>query len=506
MDAKARLDLLRDLASLPRETEWVEFKTNNDSPERIGELISALSNSAALHHKERGYLVWGVRDADHELVGTTVHFAALKKGAEDVEHWLTIQLSPQIHFWVRSLDVDSKHFEILEIEPANNTAVKFRNVAYIRVGEYTKPLHKYPGKERELWKVLTHQSFESGIAASSLDLEDALARLSYTDYFSLAGASKPGSPDTIAETLCSEGILKTSGSRFDISNLGAVLFARNLRDFGPLERKAIRVVFYNGTNRLSASREMGGRRGYASGFKGIVDFLMRTLPTSEEIQEALRVSVPRFPEIALRELTANLMIHQSFDISGAGPMIEVFSDRLEFTSPGPPLIQPQRFLDHRPQSRNENLAQLMRRLNICEERGSGIDKVIHAAEVFQLPAPDFQAPGESTVAVMFAPRPFAEMTRDERIRACYQHAGLQVVSGRVMTNASLRKRFRFGNTDSDVAKASRIISDAVEVGAIKSYNPASKTRRHATYVPYWGAEADSGTAEPGMPSEGKAEL
>lgn len=135
---------------------------------------------------------------------------------------------------------------------------------------------------------------------------------------------------------------------------------------------------------------------------------------------------------------------------------------MEITNPGVPLIDTLRFIDEPPRSRNEQLAALMRRMAICEERGSGIDKVIFNIEVFQLPAPDFRASTDSTIAVLYGPRKFSQMKREERIRACYQHACLKYVSGEEMTNASLRKRL--GIKDSNYPAASRIIKDAIGEG------------------------------------------
>jgi ATP-dependent DNA helicase RecG len=143
----------------------------------------------------------------------------------------------------------------------------------------------------------------------------------------------------------------------------------------------------------------------------------------------------------LRELVANALIHQDFTITGAGPMIEIFSDRVEFTNPGKPLIDPNRFLDLPPRSRNENLAALMRRADICEERGSGIDKVVEATEVAWLPPPDFLAPEDNTLAILYGPRSFAQMGAAHRVRACYWHAVWRYSQGLGMTNASLRERF-----------------------------------------------------------------
>ena len=125
----------------------------------------------------------------------------------------------------------------------------------------------------------------------------------------------------------------------------------------------------------------------------------------------------------------------------------------------------------------------MRRLNICEERGSGIDKVISQAELFQLPAPEFLSYENHTKAVMFAHRKLTEMDRQDKMRACYQHACLLHVSSQIMTNATLRKRFSID--EHNYAIASRIISDTIKVGWIKPQDPESTSRKHARYIPFW---------------------
>ena len=162
-------------------------------------------------------------------------------------------------------------------------------------------------------------------------------------------------------------------------------------------------------------------------------------------------------------------------------MVEVFSDRIEITNPGTPLIDVSRFLDMPPRSRNEKLARIMRRLGICEERGSGIDRVLKHVEMFQLPAPDFQVIGEHTKAILYGPKAFSDMTKSERIRACFQHAGLRSISNQQMTNESLRVRFGFEQP----AQATRIITDTLAEGLIKPYDPSSTSKRHARYIPYW---------------------
>ncbi len=189
-----------------------------------------------------------------------------------------------------------------------------------------------------------------------------------------------------------------------------------------------------------------------------------------------------FPEIAVRELVANALIHQDFNESGASVMVEIYDDRMEISNPGKPFISPDRFIDEY-QSRNERLADVMRRLGICEEKGSGVDKVIQAAEVFQLPAPDFRVGERRTVAVLFAHQTLDAMDRNDRIRACYQHCCLRYVMNEKMTNQSLRERFKL--REDKVASVSQMIASTVDAGKIKLADPTQTSTRYRSYVPFW---------------------
>ena len=150
-------------------------------------------------------------------------------------------------------------------------------------------------------------------------------------------------------------------------------------------------------------------------------------------------------------------------------MIELFTDRLEITDSGRPLINPERFLDSPPRSQNEALASLMRRMRLCEEQGTGIDKVIEAVELHQLPPPDIRMEGDAVRMVLFVPRKFADMTPEERIGTCYQHASLFCINGKRMRNETLRKRLGIESRNS--SRASAVIKGALEADLIKSADP-----------------------------------
>ncbi len=473
--------LVRELTSLVRETEWVEFKHNKAISNEIGEYLSALSNSAALLGKPCAYILWGVEDGTRRIIGTTFQPYQTKVGNEELENWLVTQLDPRILVSIHEGTVDGHPLVIFEVQSAPNRPVRFKGVAYIRIGSYKKKLQEHSEKERELWRVFDRTPFEKGRAMDSATSEEVISLIDYPNYFRLMQQPLPENRKAILDRLTSEKVIVSKGpDKYDITNVGAILYARNLNDFERLTRKALRVIIYRGDNRIDTVKEQVGGKGYAIGFEGTIEYINDQLPQNEQIGQALRQENRMLPEIAVRELVANALIHQDFNITGAGPMVEIFTDRMEISNPGLPLIDTLRFIDEPPRSRNEALAALMRRMNICEERGSGIDKVIFHVELFQLPAPDFRSTGSSTVAVLFGPRQFAQMDREERIRACYQHACLMYVSGKRMANATLRKRL--GIKESSYTLASRIISDTIDSGLIRLH---SGTRRDACYVPFW---------------------
>ncbi|MBI5424363.1 MAG: putative DNA binding domain-containing protein [Opitutae bacterium] len=485
MSESSLQETIRSLTALPRETEWIEFKENDAREDEIGEYISALANAAALLEKDAAFLVWGIEDATHRVVGTSFDPKQAKVGNEELENWLHRQLHPAVDFVFDEGVVDERRVVLLTIQPCRHSPVRFRETEFVRIGTYKKKLKEYPEKERALWAKLSAKCFEEGIAASGVSDDEVLTLIDYPSFFELMQAPLPANKAAILERLAAdELVVAKTGGRYDVTNLGGVLFAKELRAFGRLARKAIRVVQYKGHDRRETVREREGTLGYAAGFRRLLRYINDSLPENEIIGEALRQSVKLYPELAIRELAANALIHQDFSMSGTGPMIELFSDRLEISNPGRPLIDPLRFIDHSPRSRNEKLADLMRRVRICEERGSGFDKIVAQVEAFQLPAPDISVDDTHTRVWLFAARPFSEMDRADRIRACYQHCCLQWVSRQVMTNSSLRSRFKI--EEEDYAVASRIIRDAIDAGLVKPEDPENRSRKHAKYIPFWG--------------------
>jgi len=476
-------DLVRELCKVSKETEWLEFKHNNAEPQSIGEYISALANAAAVNGKAFAYLIWGVENETHAIIGTSFSPAAAKKGNEPLEAWLLRLLTPKIHFRFFELSLAGQPVVLLEIGRAFGQPVRFQTEAFIRVGEVKKLLRDAPDHERELWRALDHTPFEELIAAEHLPADHVRRLLDYPAYFDLLEQPLPANADGILEALQNDRLIRPCpAGGWDITNLGAILFAKKLADFAALQRKALRVIQYRDAGRIQTLKEQVGGKGYASGFADLLGHINGLLPANEVIGQALRKAVPMFPELAVRELVVNALIHQDFSVTGAGPMVEIFADRIEITNPGAPLVDTRRFVDTPPKSRNEALASLMRRFRICEERGSGIDKVVSEIELSQLPAPLFEVPDGFTRAVLFAHKPLPEMDKADKVRACYLHACLRYVTRKPMTNTSLRERF--GIEQKNSATASRLIKEAVNAGVIRAYDE-SASKQQMKYVPFW---------------------
>ena len=478
-------NLVRELCAYPTENEWVEFKIGQTDPEGIGKRISALANGAALENETTAYLIWGIDDTTHDVVGTRFSYEKTKCGNQQLESWLRATVSSNIDFGFRNLKIDDLRVVILEIEAATHHPVSFRNIEYVRVGQSTEPLTKHPRIAARLWQILDRTRFEDRTAEERLTGEQVLATLNYPAYFRLLGLPIPDGNSNILNSMRQDALIELSDAGgWSITNLAAITIANDLSLFSRLRRKSLRVIRYRGRGKADAERELEWSQGYAVAFEQTMEAIMTLIPSNEVLENAVNRTVPMFPQDAIRELIANALIHQEFSITGTGPTVEIFDDRIEINNPGEPLVETNRFVDAHPRSRNETLASLMRRFEFCEERGRGIDRVVAVVEAYQLPAPRFEASQGFTRATLFGHKPFAKMTKEERIHACYWHACLRHEMSEPTNNQSIRERFGIPYRRSD--QASRLLREAVDAGMLIVSNPDAGNKSR-TYSPIWAA-------------------
>lgn len=476
--------LLDRLISEPSEGGWLEFKINNSDPQEMGEYVSALANAAMLAGRDRAFLVFGVDDNSRQKIGTIVRLSRLKKGNEDFENWLARLVEPRIHIECRDFECDGKNFAVISIEPTFDRPVRFAGVEYFRIGQNKKKLADFPEHERALWLLTGRRKFENAVAAVNLTGLEVLGLLDVDPLYELTGEPRPKGESEILRKLLDRGfILDNFEGRFDITNLGAILLARDISSFRSISGKSVRIIKYLGRDKSRSEFEQEGKKGYAVGFSGMMNFLMQRLPKEEKYVGGVRRMIPLYPETVIREIIANALIHQDFTVSGTGPVIEIYENRLEITNPGNSLISPDRMLDER-QSRNEKLAATMRAFGLCEERGGGLDKTFLEIERVHLPAPDFISSENSMRVVLLGPRPFSEITKAEKVRACFYHCVLRWMMHDYMSNTSLRERFSLPQEEYQAVSA--VISEAIKLGRIAPADP-DQGNRNAKYIPYWAA-------------------
>ena len=324
-------------------------------------------------------------------------------------------------------------------------------------------------------------NFEQAPALTGLTGDQVLSLLNYKKYFELIEKTTPQTPDAILYRLEEQSFCRLEERGWTITNLGAILFASNLKNFPTLSGREVILRKYIGCNNQQQEFEYHGKYGYAVGFEGLVDYVMKQ--TSSESIGTLREPIPTYPKVAIREFIANALVHQDFAIKGISITVDIFSNRLSITNPGAPLNDINRLIDLPANSRNERLAQSLFILGICERRGSGVDRAVQAIEEMGLPAAKISKGETHTKVTLFPSKKLNDMTKQEKILACYQHACLLHESNLSINNQSVRERFKLDKSKSSIA--SRIIADTLEAGFIKLANNDITSRKYATYIPYY---------------------
>jgi len=463
----SQIDLWRSVSSEHQRLEFKEAKTQFDN-RKLYEYCVALANEGG------GHLLLGVSDKPpRPIVGTAAFndpVAMAEKLFEAVGFRVDIEAVAHPDGRVLVFHIPSR---------PRGTAYHLDGKYLMRAGEALVPM-----SEDQLRRIFAEggPDWLEEHTKQGLDAQQVVELLDTQTFFELLKLPYPTEQTGVLDRLEKERLIDSADGSFAIRRIGALLLAKKLADFEELARKAPRVVVYTGTSKLETKLDQVGTKGYAVGFQGLIRFIMGQLPQNEVIEDALRKEVKLVPEVVIRELVANALIHQDLAMTGVSVMVEIYVNRVEISNPGEPVVPVDRFIDGY-QSRNERVADLMRRMGICEEKSSGIDKVVGAAEVYQLPAPDFRAGLRRTIVTIFGPKPFDEMDREDRTRACYQHCALKWVMSERMTNQTLRERFHL--SESKVASVSQVIAAAIEAGMIKADEKVGGSRKFARYLPFW---------------------
>ena len=477
--ARAKQYLNASLSPVAQELNELDWKASlSNDKERLSHHVSAFANQIG-----GGFFVFGINKSG---VTNGVSPAEIDKIINKTTNLSRDGLEPPqiIDYCIES--VANKSVLIVYVKESSEKPVHLKEkgieFSYIRSGGQTRKM----SRQEIATAILSSRNVRyEELEALRCSKSQVTQLLDHQKLFSYLNINESITHDALMGRLEEYKLIRRNGDAVTITNLGVIVASRDLKKFPGKERFGARVIKYRDNNRIEAEQEKEFFEGYGVGFQALIKYILSELPTSEVIKDALRTDVPIYPEVAIRELVANALIHRDFAVTTTNPMIEIFADRMEILNPGTllPSIKIERIIDTASESRNELFANMMRHMRICEERGTGIDRALLAIELYGLPPVEFIA-GENTFrAIIYKPKKFKQMSRDERKRACFQHCCLRWVSRNHMTNTSFRKRL--GLSDEQYPAAWNIIRLCVREKMIKLERSCGKSRKYASYVPFW---------------------
>ncbi len=476
---KAKSLLHDSLHPVPAELNPLDWKSGlSPDNERLAQHISAFAN-----YSGGGVFAFGVNnDASLSSISQEKADTIITKLGNIASNrlYIPIQLEHSIE------DVEGNAILFVYVPE------QIEKPVYLRGGTIYDSYYRSAGQTRKMSKAQVRSmiaksqglSFELMTAKEGLSPQQVLSLLNFNKFLELSGKPLPQDLTSIVSLMADYRLCEEDTGGWNITNMGALLFANKLSDFPNLESKAIIIRKYVGNSNLELDFEKRCVAGYAVELEELTDFISDNTPKREIIDGPIRKTVAYYPKVAIRELLANAMVHQQLFETGMAVTVEIFSDRLAITNPGSCLNDITRLIDLPPYSRNEKLAEALFLFGICEKRGSGLDRTVAALERDCLPPVKITSGENHTKAVIFAPKKWSQMSFEERIQACYQHACLMYEHNQVLTNQSLRTRL--GMERRATAQASRIINDTVQSGLIKPQNAENESKKLASYIPFYG--------------------
>lgn len=402
MNPTALRATLESLRSLPREQAVVEFKSNFADPEKIGAYLSGLANTAALQGRDRAWLVWGVEDGSHRVLGTVFDPFGQKIGNQSLQMWLQVMTQPRADFAFHELDCDGLRVVMLEIHPARAAPMAFQHTRYIRVDSHLVKLADYPSHEARLWNALGTSEDWTGAVVPEATLDDldpqavAAARVRYAEY--LVRGEPDASKHEAIRTEVAALTVPTLLNKARVTKQGRVTRAALLllgKDesshfLAPADAKMTWVLRDAGNDTIT-SQPFG------------IPFLLATEQLCARIRNVtldhmpdgslFPTPVPQYDNWVLREALHNCVAHQDYVLGGKINVVE-HPDRLVFSNLGQFIPESVAWmLEHQspPEHyRNQWLVDAMIRLRMIEQAGSGIRRMFTTQRQRLFPLPDYE--------------------------------------------------------------------------------------------------------------------
>ncbi|MBI4728003.1 MAG: putative DNA binding domain-containing protein [Acidobacteria bacterium] len=451
MSEREHIALIDRLRALPAETEWFEFKRNRFESQQLDEYLSALANSACLANQPRGYLVFGIDDATHAVVGTRFDpYSTKGVGNQGLLPWLAAGLRPNTGFEVHLVVHPDGRVVVFEIGPANGEPVSFHGTPYVRVGSSKMELRSHPEKARALWTRGSDWSAEVCATASLTDLDpDAVAKA--REQFVV---KHPGQAEVVADWddqafLNKARVLKQGA----VTNTALLVLGRpeSATLLSPAVAK-ISWILKDADNRELDYEHFGPPFLLAGDrlLRRIRNLIVRALPSGTLFPQ----EITQYDPWVIREALHNAIAHQDYRRHGRILVVE-FPDRVLVTNVGdflPGDIETVIRQDA-PQAlyRNPFLADAMVELNLIDTQGGGVKRMFETQRRRSFPMPDYDLGKPHEVAVSLTGR-----ILDERYtRLLMERADLGL--GQVMLLDRVQKGQSIGREEHRRLKAAGLV-------------------------------------------------
>jgi ATP-dependent DNA helicase RecG len=389
MTEKELAALIDRLRAEQSETEWLEFKDSCYEAQIIGEYISALANAACLEGKPRGYLVFGIDDRSHQIVGTSFDpYAAKAKGNQDLLIWLAVGLQPNVGFEVHCLEHSKGKVVLFEINPAWNRPVCFYGSSFIRVGASKTELHKHPEKERAIWTSRSDWSAQVVETATIADVDSAALGKAREQFI----VKHQSQADEVAAwddmTFLNKAKLAVHGK---LTNAALVLVGK-AESSTLLSPAVVRISWILKDDK---NKELDYEH-YGPPFISKVDSVLarirnlkiRTLPSGTLFPQELS----QYDPWVIREALHNAIAHQDYGLHGRVQVVETPSSVLITNVGGflPGSVE-KVISQNAPLEiyRNPFLAEAMVNLNMIDTQGGGIKRMFEKQKQRFFPMPDY---------------------------------------------------------------------------------------------------------------------
>ena len=383
------ISLIDELCAHASETEWLEFKSNYAEAEQLGKNLSALANSACIRMQPSAYLLYGVKDKTHEVIGTDFNpYVSKARGNQDILPWLSSLLHPNFGFEVYIVKHPNGSVVIFEIKPAQGQPVKFQGRAYIRDGSSTTELAKYPEKERMIWTLARDWSGEICEEATLTHLDPVALQHARREF-------------TIRHIHFSQELDNWD----DISFLSKLKLMRENK----LTNAAVLLLGYSEAEGLlnpAVARISWILRGENNEDLDYIHMGTPFILVGDELLKYIRnlkirimtdnsitpVEISKYDPWVLREALHNCIAHQDYFLGGRISVLEN-PHRVIFTNVGSFLPGNIETVIHRdaphPIYRNPLLAEAMTVLGMIDSRGGGIKRMFTTQQKRAFPLPDY---------------------------------------------------------------------------------------------------------------------